>query len=230
MELIKMTTEIAKTHDGFDYEDGTEGEERTSVIKGTLVKFTNDASWVVHGDEELPDDLELAVIDIGRVVQKWADGNPVETRVLAPDEKFPDIKQLNADTPREEWIEGPDGQERGPWQAQHLVYLLDLETMDVYTYATGTVGGSIAVRDIRERTNWMRRLRGSDVFPVVTLSDVHMNTRFGGRQRPHFKVARWVALGSNGGDGVAVEGPKAPQLTALKKPTVAEEIGDELPH
>jgi hypothetical protein len=214
-----MSNNIAVVNDGFNYTD--EGESKSSVIKGRLVKFTNDSAWV-SDDEELPGDLELVVIDLARVVQKWADGSPIETRVLAPDEKFPDIKQLNADTPRGEWIEGPDGQERGPWQAQHLVYLLNQETMDVYTFATGTVGGSIAVRDLRERTNWMRKLRGSGMYPVVTLSDTHMNTRFGGRQRPHLKVQRFIALGGNGG---AVEGPATKKLT---KPTAAEEIADEV--
>jgi hypothetical protein len=212
-------------HDGFNFADGTEGEERTSVIKGQLVKFTNDAAWVTNDDEDLPEDLELVVIDIARVVQKWHDGNPVETKKLAPDEKFPDVKALNDATPRSEWIEGPDGQPKGPWQAQHLVYLLDLRTMGVFTFATGTIGGAICVRDVRDRTNWMRKFQGPDVFPVVTLSDVYMNTRFGGRQRPHLKVRRFITLNGNGG---AIDGPKTPQLTAVKKPTVAEETGDEV--
>jgi hypothetical protein len=213
-----MKNEVAVAHDGFNYADGTEGEERSSsVIKGRLVKFTNDCAWVTTDDEDLPDDLELVVIDIARVVQKWEDGSSVETKILAPDEKFPDVKQLNADTPRAEWVEGPDGEMRGPWQAQHLVYLLNIQTMDLFTFATGTIGGSICVRDIRDRTNWMRKLRGSNVYPVVTLSDIHMNTRFGGRQRPHFKMQRFIALG--GDSGVGLKGPTAPQLTAV----VAEE-------
>ena len=97
-----MTNELEKpphTIDGFaGYEDAVEGnEQQTSnrVIQGELVKFTNEASWVTGAGEELPSDLELVVIDIGRVVQKWKDGNPVETRVLQPGEKFPDIDALN---------------------------------------------------------------------------------------------------------------------------------------
>jgi hypothetical protein len=218
-----MRTDIAVASDGFDHADG---EARSSVIKGRLVKFSNDAAWLINDDEELPGDLELVAVDIVRVVQKWRDKAPVETRILAPDEKFPDIKQLNAETPRSEWVEGPDGELRGPWQSQHIVYLLDIKTMDTYSFATGTVGGAIAVRDLRERTSWMRRMRGSNVFPVVTVSDVFMNTRFGGRQRPHFKIRRWVSFGGNGGLSVA-ESP-APQLTAVTKPTVAEETGDEV--
>ena len=38
----------------------------------------------------------------------------------------------------------------------------------------------------------MRRLRGQHVYPVVTLSNTFMNTKHGGRQRPHFVIKRWV--------------------------------------
>jgi hypothetical protein len=95
--------------------------------------------------------------------------------------------------------------------------------MDIYTFATGTTGGAIAVRDLRDRTNWMRKFKGPSVYPVVTLSDLHMNTKYGGRQRPHFKVQRFIALGGNG---------EAKQIAdvSVQKPTVGEEIGDQLPH
>jgi hypothetical protein len=219
-----MSNGIAVIDDGFSYMD--DGETRSSVIRGTLLKFTNDASWVTADDEELGGDLELVVIDIARVVQKWADGNPVETRVLAPDEKVPDVKALNEEAPRSEWVEGPDGQKRGPWQFQHIVYMINAATMDVYSYATGTVGGAIAVRDLRDRTNWMRKFRGSGVYPVVTLSDVFMNTKYGGRQRPHFKVQRFVAISGNGEAKQITDGGLKP----VQKPTVGEEIGDQIPH
>lgn len=66
----------------------------------------------------------------------------------------------------------------------------------------------------------------------MTLSDKHMNTRFGGRQRPHFCVVRWIELG---GDGklqspkpLALEGG-ATGLREVKEPTLAEEMNDDLP-
>lgn len=122
--------------DGFEgYEDGVEGndEQRGGVIRGMLLKFTNDFVWVTGDGEELPPGLELVAVDIARVVQKWADKMPVETRVLGPGEKFPDVDKLNDATPRQEWEEGPDGKPKGPWQAQHIVYLLNLATMDRYS-------------------------------------------------------------------------------------------------
>jgi hypothetical protein len=107
--------------DGFEgYEGASEGAGQRHaggiIIQGDLVKFTNEAEYVTRDGEQLPPDRELIVADIARIVQKWVDQKPVETRVLAPGEKFPDIEKLNEDTPRSEWVEGPDGNLRGPWQ------------------------------------------------------------------------------------------------------------------
>jgi hypothetical protein len=186
--------------DGFEgYKDRTEGDNQPQagggVIQGAVVKFTNEATWVTRDGEELDPNLELLVVNVGRVVQKWWDQQPVETIVLAPGQKFPDLQKLNEQTPRNEWIKGPDGILRGPWQAQHIVYFLNPQTMDRYSFPTGTTGGAICVRDLVDKTNWMRRYRGAHVYPVVTLSDVFMNTRFGGRQRPHFLIKRFVNMG-----------------------------------
>src|SRR5215831_16296228 len=42
--------------DGFDaYDDGVEGEEEVRSQQGSLIKFTNEATWTVSG-EELPSD------------------------------------------------------------------------------------------------------------------------------------------------------------------------------
>jgi hypothetical protein len=69
--------------------------------------------------------------------------------------------------------------------------------MDKYSFPTGTIGGSIAVRDLVDKVTWMRRYRGAHVYPVVVLSDCFMNTRYGGRRRPNFIIKRWIAFGEN---------------------------------
>jgi len=222
--------------DGFaGFEDEVEGAsqpESRGVISGTCIKFTNEATWVSSDGDELPSGLELIVVDIGRVVQRWKDGQPIETIVLAPGAKFPDVNKLNAAVPQTEWEEGPDGKPRGPWQAQFIVYLLNGQTMDRYTYPTGTTGGAIAVRDLVDRTNWMRRFRGPGVFPIVSLTDVFMRTRFGGRQRPHFDIKRWVKLGDDGTALPAAETPLLPDQGAqeVKAPTAKEATGDSIPY
>ena len=170
--------------------------------------------------------------------------------MLAPGQRYPDVAAMNAAVPESEWTEGPDGKPRGPWQAQHIVYLLNPLTMDRYTFPTGTTGGHIAVADLVDKVKWMRRLRGENVYPVVTLSDTFMNTRFGGRQRPHFIIKRWVGLGEDGKTQAlpaptsptlppadATEQPPAAEkpkqdpsgLRTVEEPSVAEDLDDSIP-
>ena len=197
--------------DGFEtYEDAIEsgGEQQPTnqVIKGKLLKFTNEM-WVTRDGEEISAHLELVAVDVRRIVQKWKDQVPVETIRLEPGQKFPDIEKLNAETPQEDWIEGPDGKLRGPWQMQHVVYLLNPATMDQFSFPTGTIGGRICVRDLVKRTQWKRKVSGDDVYPVVTLSDTFMNTRFGGQQRPHFLIKSWITLGGQAPGSTAKPAP-----------------------
>jgi hypothetical protein len=228
--------------DNFEgWEDCVEGSDRpegAGIIQGVLIKFTNEATWVTRDDDEIPADLELVAVDVGRVVQKWEDGRPVETIVLEPHRKFPDIVEMNEKIPREDWIEGPAGL-RGPWQAQHILYLLDPKTMDKFTYPTGTTGGVIAIRELRDKLVWIRRLRSQNVYPVVTLSDTFMKTKFGGRQRPNFTIVRWVRLGGGGGEVEALPPPPSSQTPAqqttaqsdlplVQEPSLAEELDDDV--
>jgi hypothetical protein len=84
----------------------------------------------------------------------------------------------------------------------------------------------------------MRRFRGEHVYPVITLSDTFMNTRFGGRQRPHFQIRRWIKHGGEGGQVEALppstpSPQQAPAQSELplneKQPSLAEETDDEIP-
>ena len=177
--------------------------------------------------EELPKTRELVAVNVSRVTQKWGDGQPIETHILEPGEKFPDIEKLNANTPQSEWREGPDGKLHGPWQNSYVVYLLDMTNAERFTYIGSTTGGGIAVRDLTDRTRWMRSFRGATVYPIVTLSDTFMPTRFGGRQRPNFVIKRWITLGSDG----ALATPDAPALSGpqtVAEPTAKEVTEDEI--
>ena len=182
--------------DGFSglFEDTVEGEDSATkrLIQGQKVKFSNQATWTIGEGEELPKTRELIAANVTRVTQKWDDGQPIGTRILEPGEKFPDVEKLNANTPQSEWREGPDGKLQGPWQNSYVVYLLDMSNAERFTYVASTIGGGIAVRDLVDRTRWMRSFRGANVYPIVTLSDTFMSTHFGGRQRPQFVIKRWV--------------------------------------
>jgi hypothetical protein len=213
--------------DGFDdAEDRTEGEDEqhSRVIQGERLVFTNEAKWLIGGDEEFPKDRELVVVDTVRVVQKWIDQRPVgEPIFVESHQKWPNVNKLNEACPKSEWTEGPDGKLRGPWQRQRVVYLVDLKTMEKFTYPTGTVGGDVCIREFRDKVAMMRRFKGERVFAVVTLGDKYMPTRWGGRQRPELVIKRWIRLGP---DGTALPTPAAPSappsLTTDVKATPAQ--------
>jgi hypothetical protein len=231
------------------WEEGIEGDDRPAsagVIQGKLVKFSNDAKWIDRDGNEIPGELELVAAGVVRLVQKWEDQKPVETIFIQPHQKFPDVEAMNEKIPRKEWVEGPDKKLRGPWQAQHVLYLVDLKTMDKYTYPTSTTGGRVAIRDLRDKIVWMQKFKGSQVFPVVVFAKAWMNTKFGGRWRPSFTIRKWVRLGGGDKPVEALPSPTPPvvqqpeqpakpaqqtksDLPLVEEPTLAEEMGDEIP-
>jgi hypothetical protein len=222
--------------DGFDgYEDGTEGtEEQTSgrMLVGDKISFTVEAKWVGPDGEELPR-IELMAADILRVVNYWGkDGKPVEehTRILAPGEKFPDVDALNDAVPKSEWREW-QGALQGPYARQHIVRFLNLDIMTKYSWPSPvtTIGSARCVSELADQVKWMRRFRGYNVYPIVLLSDTFMPTRYGGRQRPHLKVKRWIRFGDGGVVIPVVDQPLLPGGAQEVKPPSAKEVtGDEI--
>jgi hypothetical protein len=204
-------------HDGFS--DPNYGGSR-SIIKGSKIKFTNDAHWLADGDEIDPARKFLAV-QIDRVVQRWEEQRPVETIVLKPEEN-PRIDERNDAVPREEWRER-FGKLEGPYQFSYVVYLLDPETMAVFTYPTSTCGGYQAIGSLKDATQRARKVHGANFFPLVTLGKVHMNTAFGGRQAPAFVVKTFVPIGPAPEPAPTIAGPEAPTIDAKK---TAPERGD----
>jgi hypothetical protein len=245
-----MTNEVTKQTpplDGFaGFEDAIEGEDQPrGPLQGTRrVKF-DDATWATADGEEITPDREFIVANIVRVVQKIIDKKAVETRVLEPGEKFPNFKKLNEAAPREEWGEDFNGNPRGPWIGREIVLMLDPISMDRFAFSAylNTIGSVLAVRDLAQRTNDMRNFRGAHVNPVITCSDVFLPTKYGGRQRPHFKIPRWVPFGGDG-KTQALLPPTSPTLPpadaqagqassdglhTVEPPSVAETLDDSIP-
>jgi hypothetical protein len=216
--------------DGFD-DDGAEGDF-VRVIQGEKWSFSNEGTWVDADEEEILPTREVVVVDVARVLQKWIDQMPVRdaTRFLAPGEHV-DVEQLNEACPKSEWSEDLNGKPRGPWQLQNVCYLVDMETMQRFTYPTSTVGGGIALNDLKDAVKLMRRFKGPGIYPVVSPAAKHMSTRFGGRQRPHFIIKRWISFNPEGMAALPPASDKALPSGAhvVEQPTLREELNDDIP-
>ena len=234
----------ASALDGFSgFNEEVEGADRPQggpVIHGTLIKFTSEAEWVTGNGDEMSRERELIVVDMVRIVQKWVDQMPQETIIVPPGEKFPDIKAMNEAAPQSEWREDLNGKKVGPYQKQNVVYLLDALSLDKLTFPTSTTGGGMACHDLSDKVAWMRKYRGPRVSAVITLSDRFMPTKYGGRQRPHFEVVRWIGFDTGeGGDalsapkpalaGGAAATPEIPPWSEVEEPSLKEELNDDLP-
>jgi hypothetical protein len=167
-------------------------DEDDRVIQGTLIKNT-DGRWLDRDGNTLQQ-LRLLALKSCTIIQRWQDKKPVATIFQQPGHSLPDVDDLNAEIPQSEWELGVDDQPRPPWQLQRVLYLLNEETAERYTYASGTIGGRIAVDALSTRIRDMRALRGSAVVPVVELACKPMKTRFGSKQRPEFSIVGWREL------------------------------------
>jgi hypothetical protein len=169
--------------------------------------------WTDAQGVELDPQLCLVVVEMKRVVNKWPviQGAPLETLEVAPGQPWPNTKKLNEACPQSEWRTDFNGNPKGPFEAQRLLYLLDPGTLDQFTYATNTVGGTRALTELANKIEWAQAHRGSGIRPLVHLSATWMPTRFGGRMRPHFIVLPdWIL--PDGSKGALVHKP-TPQIT-----------------
>jgi hypothetical protein len=200
-----MTTATKKTVlelDGFNaFTNEVEGDGNistgSSIIQGTKLKYLDPCWWI--GEQNVTGTL-LTVVNVLNVVTKWGhDNKPLETRILAPGERFPDFEKLNADCPQSEWRVS-FGKKVGPWSGQHCLYLTD-EHFNPYTWASPitTVGSAIAVRELVNQIKRVRRYHGRDnIYPVVELSHTHFTNAYKpDRERPDLRVERWVTLGAD---------------------------------
>ena len=150
------------------------------AIIGQLVRFTNEGQWVLP--EQDPTHQAADRRQVRRTLTKWGkDKRPVETIFLKAGEKIPDLEKLNEETPKSEWIEGFDGNpERSVASATRRLHGRSDQHRPILL-AHSTTGGGIAVRELIDRINWMRRFRGNAVYPIVQLSTRFMKTKCGTR-------------------------------------------------
>ena len=124
-DLKKVPSQPIDNFEGFiDEQEGEDQAQGGNVIRGTRrIKFDN-GKWFFADDEtEIAADREFVAVGILRVVQKFVNGEPADKIIVEPGKKFPDIAALNVKCPEEEWSEY-NGEPRGPWSGQSIVYPL----------------------------------------------------------------------------------------------------------
>jgi hypothetical protein len=249
---VKMNLPMSDGFDGRE-DDSVQGEEQKTssnrIIQGHRLSFSLDYKWLVDDAEEFPKTGELVAIESRRLVQKWVGGVPMGHFFVAPDEPWPNVVDMNEKCSKSEWGEY-NGKPQGPFQRQRVVYFVDLNTMQKYTWPSrvDTVGADICVREFRERVRLMRQFRGACVYAVVALRDTYMPTRYGGRQRPDLVPVRWITLGPSKTALPASAAPVLPSpdvkaqsdqpvktvdpqsgIQTVEPPTLSEQMGDEIP-
>jgi hypothetical protein len=161
------------------------------VIKGSLLKC-NDGQWLKgKGNQNLNGAQRVAVSTRDAWVH-WVDQKPVQYILRKAGKQLPDRSELG-DLDESLWPVGPDGKtRRDPWVFTTLVYLIDEQTAEQFTFATSTWGGRMAVAELGEQVATMRRAHGqARAVPVVELTSFHKQTRFGRKLWPQFKIVDW---------------------------------------
>jgi hypothetical protein len=110
-----------------------------------------------------------------------------------------------------------DGRPKDPWAHTRFVYLVDPKTAEAFTFSTSSWGGREAVVNLGDAIARMRSAH-PDAMPVVELAAAPMQTRFGRKSKPTFKIAGWKAAGG-----------EVREVRQLPPQTRAQELDDELP-
>jgi hypothetical protein len=172
-------------------------------------------------------------------LQCWQDGLPSEVILKAPGKDLPDVDELNAKIPQEEWEDGLDGKPRPPWQHVWIAYLIRTTDAMMFTFLNSTTGARLAVQKLASQVNNMRVLRGANVVPIVKLSAKPMRTMFGEKMRPSFEIVDWRELASSEIQHQSARQSEHKQEKAnpatsevgkpVKSVTTAEALNDEIP-
>jgi hypothetical protein len=184
--------DLVTTDDGWR-DAAVEASER--VLRGTLLKFS-DWNWT-RGKEASPIEKGTKLVALGTAAAwvRWEHGKPVEYRMRQASKPLPDREELGH-TDQAAWELGPDDKTpRDPWQSTRLVYLVDPDTAEAFTFSTSSWGGREAVINLGDA---IARIRSAHpkALPVVALDAAPMMTKFGRKSKPVFKIVDWKATGS----------------------------------
>jgi len=183
-----MNTHVSVPPNG-GFSSGLPGDR---VMRGAIARWSANGGWTDR--DGLPIPIMMLVIGYTTVLRRWKDQKP-EYKTERP---LPDPEDLNAAIPVAEWETGLDGKPMPPWKLTFVVYLVELETGALFTYAHDTFGAMQAYTVLEEQIAVYRLLRGEDVWPVVLLEKRPWKSRKWGMQiRPHYQIVDWRRTGGS---------------------------------
>jgi hypothetical protein len=160
------------------------------LLQGTKAKCV-DGRWSA---DDLPTPGALIVTGFTRGLQCWKDGELLD-ELDERDGPLPDVGELNDQIPREERSLGLNGEPEPPWRIVYVVYLVDPETAELYTFINSAWGAQIAYERLTDKLERMTRLRGAGVTAIVKPDCRPMKTKVGPKLRPEFTILEWRDLG-----------------------------------
>jgi hypothetical protein len=207
--------------DGFSVAEPTTG----GLIKGSLLKFKDDA-FLINGTDHLPDDVaQFTAISMLTLWTRWENDKPLH-KITRAGEIHPQRDELG-DLDAAHWPKNKNGERVDPWQDSRNVVLVHDASAATFTFTTASIGGRIAVAELKDAVALRRRVRPG-ACPIVELTTATMKTRFGERNRPSFKIVGWHEPDAQ--PAVVVRQPVSPTLRAMRaEPTSGELMSDDIP-
>jgi hypothetical protein len=201
-----------------------EASERT--IRGQLLKFA-DWRWTVGKEGTVvKEGTRLVALATVAMWVRWENGKPVEQLVRRPGERLIERNKLSH-TNEDEWPIGPGDEPQDPWQNTRLIYFVDPDTAEAFTFSTSSYGGRGAVIELGDTIERMRHAH-PDAAPIVELRAVEMPTKHGKKSKPFFKIVGWKnAIGGGAKTATPVRQAPAKMIIESGPPPIESYDGPE---
>jgi hypothetical protein len=199
--LLSSTAAGALTRAVVDGFDADAKDPTASPIRGANIKF-KDGSYYAFSERIDVRGKSYAVMDKQQGWQKLEGGCPPEYLMRKAGEPKPPQPYVDEG----DWPLDLNGVPEHPWKFTTYLPLLDIESGEISTFWTNTVGGDIAVGEITDQIAFMRTMRPAAI-PVIALEARDFPTRHGGtKPRPYFHLLGWRER-SDMGAPAALTGP-----------------------
>jgi hypothetical protein len=229
---VKDKTEVA-VNENLMIDTFKEFGRETSGKKwiGKLLKFKKGEGFVtMQDDEEVEIQLGTRVVAMMPSLMngwiRWEEGKPVAHEMGLLIEGFHSPKREDlGDNDKAMWEKEKNGTQRDPWQPANYLVMIDADTREIYTFASGSKGGRSALGELAIAYHKHAKMLPSDQqeVPVIELGkSSYQHPDFGKVYVPTFKVVAWkeqepyMAL-LTGAEEQEAEEPEATKVTVKKK-------------